>query len=155
MAEVLSNTSLLARLPRPDEERLSQPFFPARPVRIWYARHPGFASFDPLGSAIGFLAETQTYDRLPVNGGELEGYGAMIVVAARPGLAPFSLEAAAARASNAGRTIPVLYLTSAQPDSSVLPHSAPVTHATYPVPIACLAAFAEAASGNSPARVAA
>lgn len=153
--QVLSNTSLLARLPRTDEERLSQPFFPARPVRIWYARHPGYASFDPLGSAIGFLAETQTYDRLPVNGSELDGYGAMIVVAARPGLAPFALEATAARTSGAGRTIPVLYLTAAKPDSSAVPESSHVTHATYPVPIARLSAFVGVAAGTNPARVAA
>jgi CheY-like chemotaxis protein/HD-like signal output (HDOD) protein len=153
--EVLSNTSLLARLSRPDEERLTQPFFPARPVRIWYARHPGYASFDPLGSALGLLAQTQTYDRLPMNGGELEGYGAMIVVAARPGLAPFPLAATAAHTSAAGRTIPVLYLTSAQPDSSAVPDSAHVTHATYPVPIARLSAFVEAAAESGPARVAA
>jgi CheY-like chemotaxis protein/HD-like signal output (HDOD) protein len=153
--EVLSNTSLLARLSRSDEQRLSEPLFPARPFRVWYARHPGYASFDPLGTVLGFLAQTETYDRLPVSSGELEGYAAMVVVAARPGLAPFQLNSTVGHTSTAGRTIPVLYLTGSHHDGLVASDSRHIEYGTYPLPIARVAMFIEAASERSPNSVAA
>lgn len=158
--EVLSNTSLLARLSRTDEQRLSQPFFAARAVRVWYARHPGYASFDPLGAALGFLAEADARDRLPANPAELEGCAALVVAAARQGLAPFTDGAITAVSTMIpGRIVPVLHLTpgpvggaSAPPPPPLPPH---VTHVPYPVSIARLAGFIASAATESHAAAAA
>lgn len=156
--EVLSNTSLLARLSRTDEQRLSQPFFAARPVRVWYARHPGYASFDPLGAALGFLAETDVRDRLPANPAELEGCAALIVAAARQGLAPFTDGAITAVSTMIpGRIVPVLHLTPGPVGGASAPPPLPphVTHIPYPVSIARLAGFFASAATESHAAAAA
>jgi hypothetical protein len=143
--EVLSNTSLLARLSRSDEQRLSQPLFPARPARVWYARHASYSSFDPLEIALGLLAQPEGRDRLPANASELEGYAAVVIVAPRPGVAPFTPQAMSALIAGAGATVPVLLLTPTTPatETGLIGTASNVAQAHYPITIARLAAWIE------------
>lgn len=144
--EVLSNTSLLARLSREDESRLSRPLFAASVAKVWYARHPSYSSFDPLGTALQSLAQTQVFDRLPTDPSELNDYAAMVVVSPRPGIGPLPLEDAASVAAN-GRHLPVLYLCPHAGESlhSPAPH---VRHETYQISLSRLADFVAGLPAN-------
>jgi len=109
-SEVLSNTSLLARLSREDESRLARPYFPRRNVKIYYARHPGFSAFDPLETAINSLSSAVAKQQMPGNASELEAFDAVMVAASRPGINPFPLDFVATITQRPNRPLPVVYL---------------------------------------------
>jgi len=96
-SEVLTTTSLLARLAPEHAARVCRPLLPSSPLRVWYARHKGFSPLDPLGAALRMLAVTEVFDRLPA-ASEVGDYDAIVAAAPRDGISGFSrveLEAAA------------------------------------------------------------
>lgn len=142
--EVLAVTSVLARVPASDQASLLQPLLAAVSVRLWYARHPSLSTLDPLGAALGFVAQPQVHDRLPQRPEELAGCGGIVVAAPRPGLAPFGLDAVAvARRASEGRDLPVFYLTPRTEPAAAAGPPAPggVQIAEYPVSLRALHQF--------------
>lgn len=109
-SEVLSSTSLLARLSGEDEVRLTRPHFPRRNLKLYYARHPGFSAFDPLGAALDSLAETTISEQASFQSAELDGFDGVFVSASRPGINPFPLDVLSTITRRPDRTIPVICL---------------------------------------------
>jgi len=139
-AEIITATSLLANLPRADEVRLAQPIIRPAPVRVWYARHPGFVAIDPVANAMMLLAQTQIHDRPPVSAADLANTDAVVLVAPQADSDQFSVrEAAHVRAD--GTTVPVLHLVGRLPSRAGAALPAGVSAMTYPVALSDLASF--------------
>jgi CheY-like chemotaxis protein/HD-like signal output (HDOD) protein len=84
-SEVISSTALLAQLTAADEAKLRRGLLVGpRARRIWYARHKGLASIDPLEWALNELAQVEVHDRMPESIDELSGFHAFVVSVLRP-----------------------------------------------------------------------
>lgn len=109
-SEVLSSTSLLSRLSKEDEARLVRPYFPRHNLKLYYARHPGFSAFDPLGAALDSLAETTISEQPPQRSTDLDGFDGVLVSASRPGINPFPLDVLSSITRRPDQPIPVICL---------------------------------------------
>jgi CheY-like chemotaxis protein len=109
--EILCMAAMLARLTPADEAEVLKPLFPQQASRIWLAREASFSEFDPLAAALGLMAKTEVFDRLPT-GEELAGYHGMVVVAPAAGTRGFdAADIQKPVAMRAAGQVPVLWLT--------------------------------------------
>lgn len=109
--------------------------------RVWYSRHPVFASFDPVAAALQSLAVPSVISRLPASAEELQGYDALVVAMPANFVVPPSLEQVIrAKATPDRQMLPVLYLC---PEGSAgqIERPGDVDIAEYPVALSELAGF--------------
>lgn len=90
-SQIFCLTGLLARLTADDEANLMKPLYERRNVQIWVARDPALSGFDPVATALEFLAAPTLHDRLP-EPGVLNGCQALIVNAQMSQTAGFTLQ---------------------------------------------------------------
>jgi two-component system, chemotaxis family, chemotaxis protein CheY len=140
--EVLTHTSLLARLPRTEEMAISKPFFPQSGMKVWYARHASLDTHDPIGAVLGLIAATATHDRLPVTPSEVGGHHAIVVATPKHSLMPFPPHANMSTVG--GGTVPVLYLCGESPIGSSPIQG--IEFMQYPIPLSKVAEFISVAA---------
>jgi HD-like signal output (HDOD) protein len=108
--EILSLTTLLARLSPAEESKLIEPLLPLRPVRVWLARDPSLSAFDPTAAALKLLADTTVHDALPAPDA-WPGHDCLVVLSRATSAAGFtSRDIAQARSQLPGKP-PTLWLT--------------------------------------------
>ncbi len=143
---VVAHTSLLARLPKDEEARVSGRMFPPTTLRIGYVRESHFSTFDPLLAAVELLgASVEVLNAIPESVGVADKWDAM-VVACRTESAGFGISEIGRFRKTDPRTLPILYVseTAASPLLSELPR---LTAIRLPVTMKSLAdAFAKTAA---------
>lgn len=149
--EVYTLTNMLIGTSSAAHAAASQPLFPFKPVRVWYARHTAFSQFDPLGVALQLLSDVERFDRLPQNTAELSGFDGMVVVvpsAENPRMTQEDVRRIAA--GGFGRPLPTLLLLPRE--ASPLPVGIdPLTIGAFPQSLADLAGFVRTLPVRQPA----
>ena len=85
-------------------------------VRIWYARHGGYSSFDPLEASLRMAGEVEVRQKPPTVAGELEQCDVIVLAAARqsnPLVSQQQIEELSKL--TASRPTPMIYLSGADP----------------------------------------
>jgi HD-like signal output (HDOD) protein/DNA-binding response OmpR family regulator len=108
--EILSATSILARLPANEEQRLLVPPIPRHTKRIWYIRPEMFVAFDPLAYALTLICDLVISPVLP-NGDQWKEIDGLVLVGIRAGVMPIVPEELARIAATANcAKLPMLAL---------------------------------------------
>jgi HD-like signal output (HDOD) protein/CheY-like chemotaxis protein len=149
-AEILSLTSMLARLDNGDARRLTEPLYPRGEATVWLAREAGLSTFDPVAAALGSLGTVQVSDRLPHphEAAECDGLVVLARSALAAGLDGPAVSRAAALPGRSGDPIATLWLAGMRlPDES---GRAPTTvkPRTWPIEIGELAEFVTGCVGR-------
>jgi len=142
-AEILSLTSMLARLDNGDARRLTEPLYPRGEATVWLAREAGLSTFDPVAAALGSLGTVQVSDRLPHphEAAECDGLVVLARSALAAGLDGPAVSRAAALPGRSGDPIATLWLAGMRlPDESGRAPTV-VKPRTWPIEIGELAEF--------------
>jgi HD-like signal output (HDOD) protein/DNA-binding NarL/FixJ family response regulator len=149
-AEILSRTSMLARLDNGDARRLTEPLYPRGEATVWLAREGGLSAFDPVAAALGSLGSVRVSDRLPHpdEAAECDGLVVLARSALAAGLDGPAVSRAAALPGRSGEPIATLWLAGARlPEESGRAPSA-VKPRTWPIEIGELAEFVAGCVGR-------
>jgi HD-like signal output (HDOD) protein len=140
--EVVVNINLLVKLSSSDEAALSMPLLPAKSARVWYARDPSFAHFDPLAVALEFLADTQVHNDLPGSAAELADCdGIVVALPCHTLAAPRLKQIQRMKRDFQNQKLPVLCLSTVSSSEPGSPNRKDAESGSLPVSLATLHQF--------------
>jgi HD-like signal output (HDOD) protein/CheY-like chemotaxis protein len=148
--EILTATSVLARLPVGDEQRMVQAVIPRQSKRIWYVRPDQFMEFDPLAFALSLSCDLTISQTMPEaeDWKEIDG---VIMVGLRVGaqtIVPDQIQRAMRNAQRPDLPVLALVMQSMPPSTA-----GSITTRSYPVSLSDLSQWLERLStaAKSPA----
>jgi HD-like signal output (HDOD) protein/DNA-binding NarL/FixJ family response regulator len=82
-SDALTLVNMLSGVASREAANICKPPLQKSDARIWYARHAGYGSFDPLEASLRMAGEVETHQKPPSTASELEQCDVMVVAAAR------------------------------------------------------------------------
>ncbi len=139
-AETMTSISMLAQASGGEPAKAFEPLFAQRSVKVWYVRHPSFAPFDPIESALKALAVVTTSDHLPGRGDDIATIYGIVVAAPRMSPSPLSIVEVDVARRQMKRELPILHI-SGPGDDPTTPSLPGIEGASFPLTLSKLADF--------------
>lgn len=134
-SEVLTMTSVLAKLPPEEESRLSADHCSKRNVQVCYVKSDELHHLEPVGLALTRMCDVVSMAKLPSSDKDLEGFSGLLYCAQQAD--PSELQHISGLAK--GRSIPAMTITRGHTGGNST--AAGITTSTYPLPLSALNAF--------------